>query len=221
MLHMLLIHIVMIPIRVWQALAKVELLPDSTYDHIFDFGEAYEGRVASDIFVCNVEKLRNGDLHDAVEKVETSNEFVGDPQLYYDTDSKLCVCYTAWKTEAKRLGLVWYLFVSLIYITIRHASIVTSTRVSDKKWSKPLCLSSSYKVAHTPRVSPTDCKVVFFASSNVPKTHNTIFELVLCDIKTKRSEVLVGKVSDTTSSSEFAGFYGSDVRNPYGSISIV
>ena len=87
----------------------------------------------------------------------------------------------------------------------------TGTRVSDKKWSKPLCLSSSYKVAHTPRVSPTDCKVVFFASTDVPKTHNTIFELVLCDIKTKRSEVLVGKVSDTTSSSEFAGFYGSDV----------
>ena len=176
---------------------------DQSYDHVFDFGEAYEGRVASDIFVCDVEKLRNGEMDGVIEKVETLAQFVGDPQLYYDADSKLCVCYTAWKDEAKRLGLV--------YCPIRLSAIMTSTRVSNEKWSKPLCLSSSYRVAHTPRVSPTDCKVVFFASSNVPKTHNTIFELILCDIETRHSKVVVSKVSDTTSSSTFAGFYGSNV----------
>jgi len=187
---------------------------DSTYDHKFDLGEAYDGRVASDIFVCNVEMIRKGSMKNVIEKVSMSNRgnFVGDPQLFYNSESELCVCYTAWKDEPKTFGLV--------YCPIRMSSVMICTRNAFEKWSESKSLSSSFKVAHTPRVSPHGDQVVYFASSQVPKTHNTVFELVLCDIKTMCSRVVVKQVSDTLTPSpsddismkeEFAGFYGCDV----------
>jgi hypothetical protein len=138
----------------------------SKFEHRFDLGEQFDGKILPKIFLADISKsISENEI--TVTAVPTPEHLaVGDPQLHGSASKSegcdgLSIAYTGWELEPKRYGFV--------YCPIRPAAIYKQDLVScsgdagkdGMEWGEPICLTNDFEVAHSPRFSPDGSQLLF------------------------------------------------------------